>query len=440
MITRTPDTPKTVAAHVAAFDRLAASLPGTANGALTALRTRALARFTEAGLPTRRLEDWKFTGLDALTRTVFSPAPSDDMPLPDAARLDTMAPVTDAIRLVFINGRFTETLSTPLAQTGISVGPLARALDGIDADALSRGDGPAQALITLNTAFMSDGAAIDLAADTVLERPVVAINLCGGEGAAVHTRNIIRLGAHARATVIDIHAGLDGAASAFSNAVTDVVLAEGAALWHGRIAAEDEGALHHSHASVRIGANADYACFALSVGGALTRQETDAAFTAPGGRVRLYGAYLARGHQHMDHTTRVRHDHPDCSTDELFKGVMEDHGHGVFQGLVHVAPHAVRTIANQKNTNLLLSDRAVADSKPELEIFADDVKCSHGATIGDLDPDEIFYLRARGLDGDAARRLLLGGYIEDVITRVDDDALAAVLRVHAARWLGQDAS
>jgi len=438
MTTRTQPPSETVAAHVAAFDRLAKSLPGAANSAVAKLRADALGRFRAAGLPHRRLEDWKFTGLDALTRTVFSPAPAAT-PKIDAARLDALAPVANAIRLVFINGRFADDLSTLLTQTGVTIGPLAPSLDGIDPATLSRGDeGAAHALVALNAAFMSDGAAIELADDTALERPIVAINLSGGDGAAVHTRNLIRLGARARATVIDIHAGLDGAAPAFSNGVTDVTLAEGAALWHGRIAAEDDGALHHGHARVHIGAGADYAAFALSVGGALTRQETDVNFTAAGGRARLYGAYLARGRQHMDHTTRVRHDHPGCTTDELFKGVMEDQGHGVFQGLVHVAPGAIGTNANQKNTNLLLSDRAVADSKPELEILADDVKCSHGATIGDLDPDEIFYLRARGLDGDAARRLLLTGYVEDVIARVENESLAAVLRTHATRWLGQE--
>jgi Fe-S cluster assembly protein SufD len=436
MNTRSQPSSETVAAHVAAFDRLAVSLPGTG---LAQLRADALDRFKQTGIPTRRLEDWKFTGLDALGKAVFSPAAAGGAPEVDVARLDALAPVANAVRLVFVNGCFAETLSSPLTGTGVKVGPLARALDEVDPDALSQGDeGAAHALVALNAAFMSDGAAIDLAADTVLDRPIVIIDLSGGDGMAVHTRNLIRLGTRASATVIEVHASLGPTAPAFSNSVADITLAEGAALWHGRIAAEDEGALHHGHASVRLGADADYASFAISTGGALSRQESDVRFTATGGRARLYGAYLARGHQHMDHTTRVRHDHPGCTTDELFKGVMEDHGHGVFQGLVHVAPQAFGTNANQKNTNLLLSDRAVADSKPELEILADDVKCSHGATIGDLDPDEIFYLRARGLDGDAARRLLLTGYVEDVIARVDDDALATVLRAHAARWLGQE--
>jgi Fe-S cluster assembly protein SufD len=138
----------------------------------------------------------------------------------------------------------------------------------------------------------------------------------------------------------------------------------------------------------------------------------------------------------MDHTTRVWHDRPGCTTEELFKGALDDHAHGVFQGLIHVAPHAVRTDAQQKNTNLLLSDRAVADTKPELEILADDVKCSHGATVGDLDEDEIFYLRARGLTADDARRLLLAGYLEDLIAQLDDDAIGAIIRAHTGNWLG----
>ncbi len=428
---------ETIRAHLAGFDALAPQLPGSGQDALAHLRAGALARFAAGGLPTRRIEDWKFTGLDALTRTVFAPGAHAAEPSLDRAAIDRRLGLTDATVLVFINGTLDANLSDPLPA---GVTRLDTALDknaASLASMLATGDESARSLVALNAAFMAGGAVIDLGDDAVLDQPVVLVFLQGGDGAAVHSRNIIRLGARARARVIEVYASLPGDGAGFSNAVSDVVLGAGARLTHARIADEGAGCLHHSHAAITVGEGARYDSFALSTGGDLTRQESDLRFAAEGGQARLFGAYLGRGHQHMDHTTRVFHDHPGCTTEELFKGAMDDHAHGVFQGLVRVAPHAVRTDARQKNTNLLLSDRAVADTKPELEIFADDVKCSHGATVGDLDQEEIFYLRARGLTADEARRLLLAGYIEDLIGRMDDDAIATVLRAHTATWLGE---
>ena len=429
--------PETVRAHVAAFDGLLERLPGGRNSDLARLRAGALTRFAEDGLPTRRIEEWKFTGLDALTRTVFAPTAATAETTLSRDDIRRLAPAEDATTLVFVNGVLDPALSDALP---VGVTTLPAALDAPLTTHLARhfstGTGRGQALVALNTAFMAGGAVIDLAAGAALDRPLVLVFLAGGDGAAVHTRNLFRLGTGARARVIEVHASLPGSGATFSNAVTDIEIDDGADLHHARIAAEGETALHHAHAAVSVGKGATYTSFALSVGGELTREESDVRFTAEGGRVRLFGAYLGRGRQHMDHTTRVWHDHPGCTTEELFKGALDGHAHGVFQGLIRVAPHAVRTDAQQKNTNLLLSDRAVADTKPELEILADDVKCSHGATVGDLDEDEIFYLRARGLTADDSRRLLLAGYLEDLTARLDDDAIGTIIRTHAGNWLG----
>jgi Fe-S cluster assembly protein SufD len=437
-----PDTaPQTAQAHIAAFNTLAQDLPGAGTPAFADMRRTALARFTEAGIPTRRLEDWKFTGLDQLARASFVPSTSvtDSFRTIGPDFIKRLAPVAGATSLVFINGRLQAGLSTPLVETGIRVSPLADALNdpGFKAK-LATGDGPAQALTALNTAFMTNGAYIKLADDATLETPVVLLFLTCGDGHAAHSRNILSLGARARARVIEIHATVPGAPAGFSNTVTDVALGAEAALHHLRIAAEGPGALHHSFADITLGEKARYHSFALSVGGELSRQESDVHFAASGGHAALYGAYLGRDHQHMDHTIRVYHDHPDCTTDEIFKGALDDHAHGVFQGLIRVAPHAVKTDARQRNTNLLLSDRAVADTKPELEILADDVKCAHGATVGDLDPDELFYLCARGISPTEARRLLITGYIEDLVERLGDETLATVIRTHTDAWLGGD--
>jgi Fe-S cluster assembly protein SufD len=435
-----PDTAlDTARAHITAFDTLSQTLPGTA---LAGMRRDALARFTEVGLPTRRLEDWKFTGLDHLASAGFSPSALTANPVaaigPDF--IQRLAPIPGAITLIFVNGCLQAGLSTPLIETGIRVSPLADVLNdpGFKVK-LATGDGPAQSLVALNTAFMADGALIKLADDSALEAPVVLVFLTGGDGNAAHSRNILTLGARARAQVIEIHATIPGAAAGFSNTVTDVALGDSAALHHLRIATEAPGALHHSFTDATLGENARYNSFALSVGGELSRQESDVRFAGTGGHAALYGAYLGRGHQHMDHTTRVYHDQPGCTTDEIFKGALDDHAHGVFQGLLRVAPHAIKTDARQKNTNLLLSDRAVVDTKPELVILADDVKCAHGATVGDLDPDELFYLSARGIPPVEARRLLIAGYIEDLIERLGDETLATVIRTHTDAWLAGDA-
>jgi Fe-S cluster assembly protein SufD len=427
----------TAKAHLDAFGPLSASLPGARLDGLAALRSEALARFSEMGLPTRRIEEWKFTGLDALARKAFAPeAPADDQIALPGDLLNRLCPLTDAHLLVFVNGVAQGYGGELDAKPGVTVRALGDGLARPGAlDLLARGDNRHGALVALNAAFMAGGAVIDFDADAGLDRPIVLVHLTSGDGAAAHSRHVIRLGERSRATVIEIFATLPGAVPAFSNAVTDIDIAPGAVLRHARIAAEDTGALHHALAAVRIGRDAAYDSFTLSVGGDLTRQESDVAFTGVGGKLRLYGAYLARDRQHMDHTTRVRHDHPGCVTEEHFKGAMDDHGHGVFQGLIHVAPHAVRTDARQRNVNLLLSDRAVADSKPELEIFADDVKCSHGATVGDIDPEEMFYLRARGIAPDDARRLLLQGYVGELIDLVEDDAIRACVRAHAHSWL-----
>ena len=430
--------PDTTHAHIAAFNRLVERLPGAGDGDLARLRADALARFAETGLPTRRIEEWKFTGLDALTRAVFAPAPLAVETALSRDDIRRLAPVAEAATLVFINGALDTALSDSLP-AGVTTLPAALEAPGARfAPRLTTGTGRGQSLIALNAAFMSGGAVIDLADGSSLDRPLVLVFLTGGDGAAVHTRNVVRLGARAHARVIEVQASFPGSGATFSNAVTDIELGQDAELRHARIAAEGAGALHHGHAAVAVGKRAAYTSFTLSVGGELTRQESDVRFAGEGGRVRLFGAYLGRWHQHMDHTTRVWHDQPNCTTEELFKGALDDHAHGVFQGLIRVAPHAVRTDAQQKNTNLLLSDRAVADTKPELEILADDVKCSHGATVGDLDADEIFYLRARGLTGDDSRRLLLAGYLEDLIARVDDDAITTALRTHTGNWLGTE--
>jgi Fe-S cluster assembly protein SufD len=426
----------TTDAHLEAFDALGPALPGSGQGWIEALRRAALGRFRGAGLPTRRLEAWKFTGLAALEREAFSPAA-------EAAREAALPRVPElgeiAARLVFVDGRFHEGLSQVPAETdGITITTLARALAEGDAaieDHLSQAADPAGALSDLNAAFMADGAVIRLADGAALETPVSLVFLSSAAHHASHVRNLVLIGAGARARVVETYAAAQGAdAASFTNAVTDIALADGAALTHVRVQDEGARAVHAARAVVALGGGAEYAGFALAMGAEVSRQETEVVFTAPKGRVRLMGAYLGRGRLLLDHTTRVDHAVPGCETEELFKGVLDDHARGVFQGLIRVSPHAIGTDARQKNQALLLSERAAADTKPELEILADDVKCAHGATVGNLDEDALFYLMARGVPGEEARGLLIAGFAGDVIDRFDTGILGAHLHGWVVRW------
>jgi Fe-S cluster assembly protein SufD len=423
-------------AHLNAFGALAPELPGRGIDWLDTLRHDALRRFEDAGIPSRRLEAWKFTGLNILAQHPFAPGAAGAAP----KSLIGLSPGETAARLVFVDGRFDDGLSDiPPLGIGITVTNLAALLrDDPDqvAGHISAAEDAAGALWDLNAAFMADGAVVRLDAGAKLDKPVSLVFISSGpEDGASHIRNLITLGAGAEATVIETHDDPSGAqAAAFSNAVTDVTLAKGTTLTHVRVQDLGPNAVHTARAVVKIAESANYESFALATGAALSRQETDAIFTGPDGAARLFGAYLGRGRQHLDHTTRVDHAHPRCRTEELFKGVLDDRAHGVFQGLVRVAPKAIGTDARQKNQVLLLSDRAVADSKPELEILADDVKCAHGATVGDLDTDGLFYLMARGLSEAEARRLLIGGFIADVIDRFGNGAVAHYLNACVVRW------
>ncbi|MDH3239718.1 MAG: Fe-S cluster assembly protein SufD [Alphaproteobacteria bacterium] len=429
------ETLNTAQAHLRAFDALRSGLPGAGLDWLERLRADALGRFKDAGLPSRRLEAWKFTTLAALERAPFAPGPQA------GGAPDALPELTEtAARITFVDGRFDEGLSEiSRPAEGVSVTTMATALandPGALQGRLSQASDPAGSLWDLNAAFMADGAVIRLADGAALDQPIHLVFLASGTAnRACHIRNLILLGTGARAQVVETYGNAaDAAGAGFTSAVTDISLAEGAALTHARVQDESLKTVHAARAVVSVAGEAVYAGFALAMGAEVSRQETDLSFAAPDGHARLMGAYLGRGRQLLDHTTRVDHAVPGCTTEELFKGVLDDHAHGVFQGLIRVAPHALHTDARQKSQALLLSDRAAADTKPELEILADDVKCAHGATVGDLDDDALFYLMARGVPEAEARRLLIAGFAGDVIDSFDRGIVGAYLSACVANW------
>ena len=425
--------------YTGAFTAARDSLPGRNLPWLDDLRGRAIVQFAEAGLPTIRDEVWKFTNLRALDRDLYVPATARDNGIAPGDLATHLPAGLDCHRLVFVNGYLRADLSDLGAlPQGVRLTGLADLLDN-DPDAVSEyfsdeiaGDSP----VALNTAFMSDGAVLIIADGVTLDRPVHLLYLAVPDDrpTAIHTRNLIVAGAGTVATVIESYAGMNSGAY-WTNAVTDVIAAANANLRHIKLQGEGAEAFHLAATRARLARGAAYDSFVLQTGARLARNEIAAILGGSNIDCRLSGAYLGRGKQHLDNTTLVDHAEPHSYSNEHYKGVLDGNAHGVFQGKIVVRPDAQKTDAHQLNKNLLLSETAQADTKPELEIYADDVKCSHGATVGEIDDDALFYMRARGIADDEARRLLVEAFVGEIVDKVSNQPIRAHLRQSVAQWL-----
>jgi Fe-S cluster assembly protein SufD len=380
--------------------------------------------FCRAGFPTLKNEDWKYTDVGPLTKQLFS-VPDQAPPQPDTALADTLRFTNlDCHELVFINGLHAPELSFGgKTAAGIIIQPLALALAG-DPDRLqpylNRAVNAAKnAFTALNTALIKDGAVILLPDDAVLDKPVHLMFLSTRQDPACASlpRNLIVLGRNAAATVIESYLGADEA-EYFTNAQTEVILEQGARLQHYKIQREGQQGFHVGNLQVLQHGDSRLESHAVSLGGRLARSDIDVSLAEPGAAVLLNGLYLAGGRQHVDNHTRIDHLTPHTTSEETYRGVLNDRARGVFNGKVVVHQDAQKTDASQSNANLLLSNDAEVDTKPELEIYADDVKCSHGATIGRLDQDMLFYLRSRAIPEDTARSLLTFAFADEVISRM----------------------
>lgn len=405
-------------------------------------RAASLKRFAELGFPTRRDEPWRFTNLTRLTGKTFPPAPAPDLAKHRMA-LEPYLVGGAAHRIVLIDGRVVPSMS-PIGRLpkGVWLGSTAHALaeraDLIDVGFDERDVMGAQPFAALNGAFFGDGFILALEPGAVLDTPVEIIHVGHAPSQSIHTRSAVIAGAGSRATVVETFCG-DGAS--WTNAVLRIELEAGAALSQVRIQDEAANALHVALTRARLGRGARYDTFTLTTGGWLSRQDVQVALEGEGAQCGLNGAYLLRDDQEATTATFVDHVAPGCQTREVFKGAVDDRAHGVFLGRIAVRPGADKTDANQLNRNLLLSPRAAVDTKPELEILADDVKCSHGATVGDLDEQALFYLRARGIGEAEARRMLIEAFAVDAI---EGAVAAGVVRVHLRRrleaWLAKRGS
>lgn len=401
------------------FRRLGAALPGAGLPWLREQRAEAFERFMEQGFPTLKHEDWKYTDARPIAARRFAPATGGASLDPQA-----IAPYAwSSHQLVFVDGRYAPALSRPGSLShGVRLLSLAAALDEepqMLEPWLGREAAPARhGFEALNAAFLQDGAVVRIGRGVTLEAPIHLLFLASGAPeSAVYWRNLIVAEAGSRATVIETYASLDGAAH-LTNAITEVALESNAALEHYRLGRESDTAYHIGGTRARLARDSRYASHVVTLGARLARHELDAVLDAEGAECLLNGFYATRGQQHVDNHTRIEHRAPHGTSREWYKGVLDDRSRAVFSGRIVVHPQAQRTDAEQANHHLLLSRDAEADSRPQLEIYANDVKCAHGATAGQLDEDALFYLRSRGLDESRARGLLVYAFAADVLARM----------------------
>lgn len=394
-------------------------------------RRAALARFTELGFPTTRDEDWRYTNLAPLAARAFRSAG----PVADDARLDVPAPLAPAgqawPRLVFVDGQYAARRSAPGAlPAGARVVSLAEAMATSDPTVERHLAGLAGAdagvFAALSTAFARHGALVELPADTVAPAPIELLFLAATPSVLAQPRILVVAGAHSRVTVIERYVGLVDEPY-FTNTVTEIVVGPGAAVEHHVIQEQAPAAFHVATRHAALARDGLLAACDAAFGARLARTTLVVRFDGEGGQAALRGLYVRGGEQHVDNHVTVDHAVPRCASQQLYKGVLDGAARAVFNGRILVRRDAQKTDATQTNKHLLLSDGVEVDSKPHLEIFADDVRCTHGAAEGQLAPEALFYLRTRGLGEDDARALLTYGFAREVIDRVEVPAVQAHL-------------
>ena len=419
-----------------AFASLADGLPGVPE-----LRARAFADFMATGFPTQKVEEWKYSGLSALANAVFVPVKTTDRHAEAESFLAQSVPLEGAVQLVFVDGHFNTALSQAGdLEDGVTLTSLASALaagdNRLEGRLKTNEQAQGRGLRSVNAALMTDGFVLEVAADTTVSRPiqVTYISTSAVVGHSTQLRNVISLGKNSQLRLLEQHIGVD-TGTYWSNFVTDCTLGEDAVLERTVLQEEGAKAVYVAEGDVQLAARASLKAFWLTLGGQLSRQSQFLAFNGMEAEVALYGAYLGAEGQSHDMLTVMDHKVGHCNSDQIFRGVLDKGAKAAFQGRVIVAPDAQLTNANQANNNMLLDRSAEVNSKPELKIYADDVKCSHGSTVGELDKDMLFYLRSRGLDADAAEQLLVEAFIAEVLEEGLDAELLDFMQLRVRSWM-----
>lgn len=409
------------------------------------IRKAAFGRFVELGFPTTRLEDWKYTNVAPIVKTPFRRAGQVRRTLP-VERLEpfTLKDVACA-QLVFVNGQFSSDLSSlEKLPEGVVVGSLATVLAcnpaSVEPHLAQHAGYHNQAFVALNTAFMEDGAFVSIPKGTIVEMPIHLLFVSSaafdsaqdrpsrsaddesGSAAVWYPRNLIVVGSRSQARIVESYVSASNDVYC-TNAVTEIVGGENAVIDYYKVQRESKEAFHVATVQARLSRSGTFSSHAIDLGGALVRNNLNVALEGEGAECTLNGLYMVAGRQHVDNHTRIDHAQPHCSSRQLYKGILDGKSRGVFNGKVVVHGAARKTDARQVNKNLLLSEDAVIDSKPQLEIFNNDVKCTHGTTIGQHDQDAMFYLRSRGLDLATTRSLLTYAFASELLSRIKVESI-----------------
>jgi len=405
-------------------------------------RKSAALRFSELGFPTPKVEEWKYTDVAPIARTSFAPAQYELNGL-KASQLNQLTfGNLNCPRLVFVNGFYSPELSSPQdLPDGVQVRSLAEVLekepDLVEPYLGRHAKYDEHAFVALNTASIRDGAFVWVPPGTVLTEPIhlLYLSTAAVEPVVAHPRNLIVIGRDSQAAVLEGYVGLQENSNYFTNLVTEIVAGENSVVDHYKLHQESKEAFHISTLQLYQDRGSSLRTFNVTLGGLLTRNEINAVLDGEGCECALDGLYLLSGRQHVDNHTRLEHAKPHCDSREIYKGILDGKSSGVFHGRIVVRPGAQKTDSKQTNNNLLLSDEAVVNSKPQLEIYANDVKCTHGATIGQLNEDSLFYLRCRGIDRKTARSLLIYAFASEVINRIKVDSVRIELDDYLFDWL-----
>jgi Fe-S cluster assembly protein SufD len=428
-----------IESYLRGFERISASGGAAAPDWARSMRLSAITRFETLGFPTTKNEDWHFTSVAPIAEREFDLL----APPKHGVKAAQLAPFTfgaaDWHTLVFVNGRYDAGLSRAAGlPDGVTLVPLKEAYETLPLlveqylGKVATFEG--ETFTALNTAFLDDGAVVHVGKEVEVARPIhlLYVSDASASTGTSQPHNLIVLDRFAKATVIETYAGLDDGAY-FTNVVTEAVVGDGATLTHLKLQRESANAYHVGTVDVRQARDSHLFSFSFATGAALSRTNVYTELRGEACGATLNGLYLGDGEQHIDHQTRIEHVEPNCYSREHYKGILDGSAHGVFNGKVYVHPAAQKTDGKQTNNTLLLSEKAQIDTKPQLEIFADDVKCTHGATVGRLDETALFYLKSRGIAARTARQLLTYAFAADVLetielTEVREGLEAATLR------------
>lgn len=407
---------------------------------LRELRQDAFALFCEMGFPTTKNEDWRFTNVSAISQGTFRLSPDAHQPITGDDLQPFHIPGT-VCRLVFVNGRFAPELSDlgslpAAAKVGSLAAEIANNPRVVEPHLGRYINSGRDGFSALNTAFIEDGAFVFLPRRAIIEAPIhlLFISATDGTPAMAHPHTLILAEEKTQAGIVEDYVSL-GNGAFFSNVVTELVAGENAVISHYLIEREDQQAYNVSTLRLQLARSANVSSHSVLLGGALVRNNVHPVLAGEGGECLINGLFIGNGRQHMDNYMLVEHASPHCSSRQFYNGILDGNSHGVFHGRIIVHKDAQKTDAKQTNRNLLLSDNAQIDTKPQLEIYADDVKCTHGATIGQIEENALFYMRSRGIDEASARRLLLFAFASESLQRMKSDTVRGYLEDVIRQWL-----